>query len=61
MEVRALSGLPTTVASAVDPDAGLVAAVREEPRAFVALYDRYFDRVLGYARVRIRDGATCET
>jgi RNA polymerase sigma-70 factor (ECF subfamily) len=34
--------------------------VREEPRAFVALYDRYFERVLGYARVRIHDGSTVE-
>src|SRR5205807_5361033 len=45
---------------AVDPDAELVAAAREEPRAFLALYDRYFDRVLGYVRLRIRDAATCE-
>src|SRR5712691_9327063 len=60
MGVRALSGVPTTVAGAVDPDVGLVAAVREEPRAFLALYARYFERVLGYARVRINDGATCE-
>ena len=60
MGVRVLSAVPTTVAHAVDPDAGLVEAVREEPRAFVALYDRYFERVLGYARVRICDGATCE-
>src|ERR671936_1580611 len=37
-----------------------VAAAREEPRKFLALYDRYFDRVLGYARLRIRDPATCE-
>jgi RNA polymerase sigma-70 factor (ECF subfamily) len=29
-------------------------------RAFLALYDRYFERVFGYARVRIRDVATCE-
>jgi len=27
---------------------------------FLALYDRYFDRVLGYVRLRIRDDATCE-
>ena len=26
----------------------------------MALYDRYFQRILGYARVRIRDAATCE-
>jgi RNA polymerase sigma-70 factor, ECF subfamily len=37
-----------------------VAAAREEPRMFLALYDRYFDRVLGYVRLRVRDDATCE-
>src|SRR5262249_49704723 len=51
---------PAMRARAVDPDAALVAAAREEPRAFLALYERYFDRVLGYARLRIRDAATCE-
>jgi hypothetical protein len=43
-----------------DPDAPLVAAAREEPREFLALYDRYFERVLGYVRLGIRDAATCE-
>jgi RNA polymerase sigma-70 factor, ECF subfamily len=60
MEVRALREVPATRARAVDPDVDLVAAAREEPRLFLALYDRYFDRVLGYARLRIRDEATCE-
>ena len=60
MGVRVLSGVPPTVADAVDPDVGLVSAAREQPRAFLALYDRYFERVLGYVRVRIRDGVTCE-
>src|SRR5947207_12179032 len=60
MGVRALSALPTTIARAVDQDVELVAAAREQPPAFLALYDRYFERVLGYARVRIRDVATCE-
>jgi RNA polymerase sigma-70 factor, ECF subfamily len=46
--------------SEVESDAELVAAARDEPRLFLALYDRYFDRVLGYVRVRIRDEATCE-
>lgn len=45
---------------AVDPDAALVAAARDDPQAFLALYDRYFDRVLGYARLRIRDESICE-
>src|SRR5690242_1366247 len=60
MEVRALREVPATRARDVDPDVDLVAAAREEPRLFLALYDRYFDRVLGYARLRIRDEATCE-
>src|SRR5438874_360030 len=60
MELRALSPVPATIARAVDPDAKLVAAAREEPSAFLALYDRYFERILGYARLRIRDSATCE-
>jgi RNA polymerase sigma-70 factor, ECF subfamily len=60
MEVRALRKPPGRRALEVDDDAALVAAAREEPRMFLALYDRYFDRVLGYARLRIRDAATCE-
>ena len=60
MEVRALLEAPAAPVRAVDPDAALVAASREEPQAFLALYDRYFDRVLGYVRLRIRDEATCE-
>jgi RNA polymerase sigma-70 factor, ECF subfamily len=60
MEVKALLDVPVQPARAVESDAALVAAAREEPRMFLALYDRYFDRVLGYVRVRIRDEATCE-
>jgi len=60
MEMKALLAAPARRARWVDPDAALVAAAREEPREFLALYDRYFDRVLGYARLRIRDDATCE-
>lgn len=54
--------LPTPAARVgrIDPDAALVAAAREEPQAFLALYHRYFDRVLGYVRLRIRDEAVCE-
>jgi RNA polymerase sigma-70 factor (ECF subfamily) len=44
----------------LDPDAALVAAARDDPRAFLALYDRYFERVLGYARIRVHDAAACE-
>jgi RNA polymerase sigma-70 factor (ECF subfamily) len=60
MEVRALLDAPALRPRAVDPDAALVAAAREEPRAFLALYDRYFDRVLGYVRLRIREETVCE-
>jgi RNA polymerase sigma-70 factor (ECF subfamily) len=60
MEVNTLRELPTLRAREVDPDAALVAAARAEPRRFLALYDRYFDRVLGYVRLRIRDSETCE-
>jgi RNA polymerase sigma-70 factor (ECF subfamily) len=60
MEVRALRVAPGVRVRQVDPDAALVAAARAEPRMFLGLYDRYFERVLGYVRVRIRDEATCE-
>jgi RNA polymerase sigma-70 factor (ECF subfamily) len=60
MEVRALLKAPALRTRTVDPDAALVAAAREDPQAFLALYERYFDRVLGYARLRIRDASSCE-
>jgi RNA polymerase sigma-70 factor (ECF subfamily) len=61
MEVRALLVEAAAVpARPADPDAALVAAARAEPQAFLALYDRYFERVLGYVRLRVRDAATCE-
>jgi RNA polymerase sigma-70 factor, ECF subfamily len=60
MEVKELGHAPVLRAREVDPDAALVAAAREEPRMFLALYERYFDRVLGYVRLRIGDAATCE-
>jgi RNA polymerase sigma-70 factor, ECF subfamily len=60
MALRALVEAPTMHVRPVDPDVELVAAAREESRAFLALYDRYFDRVLGYVRMRIRDSSTCE-
>jgi RNA polymerase sigma-70 factor (ECF subfamily) len=60
MEVNALPRERATGVHAVDPDADLVAAARAQPSEFLALYDRYFARVLGYVRVRIRDGTTCE-
>jgi RNA polymerase sigma-70 factor (ECF subfamily) len=60
MELRAALEAPASRVRTVDPDADLVTAAREKPEAFLALYDRYFSRVLGYVRLRIRDEATCE-
>jgi RNA polymerase sigma-70 factor (ECF subfamily) len=60
MEVKTLLEAPSLRRRTVDPDAALVASAREDPQAFLALYDRYFDRVLGYVRLRIRDASTCE-
>ena len=60
MEVNALADARPTRVHAVDPEADLVAVARTNPREFLALYDRYFDRILGYVRLRIRDSATCE-
>src|SRR5690242_21327766 len=60
MNVGRLVLAPGVRSRPVDPDAALVAAARDEPQAFLALYDRYFDRVLGYVRLRIRDESTCE-
>jgi RNA polymerase sigma-70 factor (ECF subfamily) len=60
MEVKALADAPAMPVRAADPDAELVAAALANPSAFLALYDRYFDRVVGYVRLRIRDATTCE-
>jgi RNA polymerase sigma-70 factor (ECF subfamily) len=60
MAVNALADGRPIRDGVVDPDAELVAAARAQPREFLALYDRYFDRVLGYVRLRIRDPASCE-
>jgi RNA polymerase sigma-70 factor (ECF subfamily) len=60
MEVKAVRERPRLRVREVGPDAALVAAAREDPRMFLALYDRYFDRVLGYVRLRIRDATMCE-
>ena len=60
MEVKAVREAPRLRPREVDRDVALVAAAREDPRMFLALYDRYFERVLGYVRLRVRDIATCE-
>ncbi|HYB26676.1 MAG TPA: sigma-70 family RNA polymerase sigma factor [Solirubrobacteraceae bacterium] len=60
MAVNLVADARSMHAGVVGTDAELVAAARREPREFLALYDRYFDRVLGYVRLRIRDAATCE-
>jgi RNA polymerase sigma-70 factor (ECF subfamily) len=59
MDVRTAPAPVVTVRPA-DPDAPLVTEALADPRAFLELYDRYFDRVLGYVRLRVRDAATCE-
>lgn len=41
-------------------DAELVATARQDPRSFLALYERYFPRVQRYVRIRIADRAACE-
>jgi RNA polymerase sigma-70 factor, ECF subfamily len=58
MAVTALEEAPT--ARRLDPDAELVRAARLDHREFLALYDRYVDRVLGYVKVRISDRDACE-
>ena len=58
MAVRALEEARTT--PELDPDAALVKAARLDHRAFLALYDRYVDRVLGYVKLRIPDRDVCE-
>jgi RNA polymerase sigma-70 factor (ECF subfamily) len=60
MELNAVAEAPVARVRAVDPDADLVARARANPHEFLRLYDRYFDRVLGYARLRVADAATCE-
>ena len=60
MEVNALVVPPAARVRTIDPDAELVARARANPLEFLGLYDRYFDRVLGYARLRVADAATCE-
>jgi RNA polymerase sigma-70 factor (ECF subfamily) len=60
MDVTTLAHAGVPRVSGVDADAELVAAARARPGEFLALYDRYFARVLGYVRLRIRDPATCE-
>ena len=60
MELNALAEAPAARVRALDPDAELVARARADPREFLGLYDRYFDRVLGYARLRLADAASCE-
>ena len=60
MAVKLVADARSMHARVVDTDAELVTAARRDPREFLTLYDRYFDRVLGYVRLRIRDAAACE-
>jgi len=59
MEVSVVAA-PARTPQPADADAARVAAALQDPREFLALYDRYFERVLGYVRIRIGDAATCE-
>jgi RNA polymerase sigma-70 factor (ECF subfamily) len=59
MEVRTVAAV-TRLSRPVDPEARRVDAACRDPREFAALYERYFDRVLGYVRLRVHDAATCE-
>jgi RNA polymerase sigma factor (sigma-70 family) len=45
---------------AEDPDALLVAWAQQNPRAFTALYDRYFDIVFGYCLSQLGDAQAAE-
>lgn len=60
MGLNAIADAPAARVRALDPDAELVARARANPHEFFGLYDRYFERVLGYARLRVADAATCE-
>jgi RNA polymerase sigma-70 factor (ECF subfamily) len=60
MNVLALVGAHPSRLARADTDAELVAAARADPREFLALYERYFDRVLGYVRLRLRNPTACE-
>jgi RNA polymerase sigma-70 factor (ECF subfamily) len=46
--------------AAADADAVLVAAARQDPQAFTALYDRYFPAVYGYCLSRLGDPEAAE-
>ena len=44
---------PRQTAAEVPTDAALVAAAQADPRAFLALYERYADRIYGYCHARL--------
>jgi RNA polymerase sigma factor (sigma-70 family) len=45
---------------AADPDGLLVEWARQDPQAFTALYDRYFDAVYGYCLSQLGDAEAAE-
>ncbi len=51
---------PAPPAPAADPDALLVTWAQENPRAFTALYDRYFAAVHGYCLSQLGDAQAAE-
>ncbi|HEY2374126.1 MAG TPA: sigma-70 family RNA polymerase sigma factor [Gaiellaceae bacterium] len=60
--VLASGATPLTESEArgIDPDARLVAEARRDRERFVGLYERYFERVHRYIRMRVRDRAASE-
>ena len=59
MELNALAETPAARVRAVDPTPSLLRGPGRI-RASLGLFDRYFDRVLGSAPLRVADAATCE-
>ncbi len=58
--MRILRRQPDSPDEAADPDALLVAWARQQPRAFTAIYDRYFDVVYGYCLGHLGDAQAAE-
>jgi len=57
MKLRAVLDAPPFRARTADPDAALVAAAREEPQAFLALYDRYSNSISSRSKLPERNVA----
>ncbi len=57
---RIRAGMVRRAAPERPTDAALVAAARGDPAAFLALYERYVERVYGYCLARLGDRAAAE-